>query len=86
MSTSTEIDRVIKGFYCTSIGLDNDLVPGRWQLIISTSDSLVYWRIYASLDDLGRVGRVKFLIELYLYIRDLPEPFVISNSPICTSA
>ena len=66
-----------KGFLLYQHWFDNDLVPGRWQPIIWTNASLVYWRIYASLDDLGRVGRVKFLIELYLYIRELPEPFVL---------
>ena len=32
-----------------STGLDNGLVPNKWQAISWSSDGLVYWRIYASL-------------------------------------
>ena len=31
-----------------STGLDNGLVPNRWQAIIGTNAGMLYWHIYAS--------------------------------------
>ena len=44
------LQTILSNWQYTSIGLDNGLVPIRWQTIIWADDGLVYWRIYASLD------------------------------------
>ena len=48
-SNFTEICSYGFNYQYANIGSDNGLSPSRWQAIIWTNDSLVYWCIYVSL-------------------------------------